>query len=403
MSEQFDLVIRGGTVVDGSGGEPFIADVAVANGKIEKVGAVSGRGREEIDATGLVVTPGFVDAHTHYDAQVTWGHRMCPSSDHGVTTVVMGNCGVGFAPCRPEDRQLLIHLMEGVEDIPEVVMTEGLPWNWESYGEYLDSLSEREFDIDVGSLVPHAAVRTYVMQKRGAEREPATANDMAGMARVVAEGMRAGALGFSTSRSLLHRSTTGALAPTVTAGEEELLTIARALAPFESGLFQLIDDFHDASEERSTGFEQMRHLARESGKPIHFSLVQLNNNPDRWRALIRHVERARADGCDITAQVYSRPMGGLLGFDMPHNPFSLNPSYAEIRNLPVDERIERLKDPVMRERLVNEEPAEDANPMFRRLYVDLSPMFPLGNPVNYTPSEADTVGCAGEARRARSA
>ena len=392
MSTHFDLIIRGGTIVDGTGSEPYVADIAVSDGKIAGIGTVSGDADEIIDAAGLIVTPGFVDAHTHYDAQVTWGQRMCPSSDHGVTTVVMGNCGVGFAPCRPQDREMLVQLMEGVEDIPEIVMTEGLPWNWESYGEYLDSLAEREFDIDVGSLIPHAPVRTYVMQKRGAAREPATAGDMAEMARVVVEGLRAGALGFSTSRSLLHRSTTGDLAPTVTAGEDELLTIARAMAPFESGLFQLIDDFHDATEDHSTGFDHMRHLARASGKPIHFSLVQLNDYPGRWQALIKHVEESRAAGCNITAQVFSRPMGGLLGFDMPHNPFSLNPSYDEIRHLPFEQRIERLRDPELRARLVSEWPAEGAHSMFTKLFMNLEPMFPLGNPVNYTPSAEDTVG-----------
>ena len=392
MNGNYDLVIRGGTVVDGSGADPFQADVAIDGGMIVDVGKVAGSGREEIDAAGLIVTPGFIDVHTHYDAQVTWEHRLRPSSDHGVTTVVMGNCGVGFAPCRPEDRDLLIHLMEGVEDIPEVVMTEGLPWNWESYGEYLDALAEREFDINVGSLVPHAPVRAYVMRQRGADREPATAQDMAEMARLVADGMRAGALGFSTSQSLLHRTTTGALAPTVTAGEEELLAIAHALKPFPVGIFQIIDDFHDTTVDRSTGFDHLRHLSQASGMPVHFSLVQLNGRPDQWRALIRHVERANAEGCDITAQVFSRPMGGLLGFDMPYNPFCLNPSYEAVLGLSVDDRIAALKDPALREQLVNEKPSPGQNPNVARLFESLDAMFPLGDPVNYTPTDADTVG-----------
>lgn len=392
MNAMHDLIVRGGTIVDGSGRSTYEADIAIDQGKIVEIGKISSKGKEEIDARDKIVTPGFVDIHTHYDAQATWEHRIRPSSDHGVTTVVMGSCGVGFAPCRPEDRDLLIRLMEGVEDIPEVVMAEGLPWNWETYGEYLDSLGRRNFDIDIGSLIAHAPIRAYVMRQRGSDREPATSRDMSEMARIVAEGMRAGALGFSTSRSLLHRTKSGELAPTVTAGEEELLAIARAMSQFDSGIFQLIDDFHDTTEAHSTSFDQIRHLSKTGGRPIHFSLVELTSDAGKWRHLIRQVELANREGYDVKAQVFPRPMGGLLGFDMPYNPFCLNPSYVGIRHLDVEARINALRTPELRTKLVSEWPEPGHNPNLTRLFVTLDAMFPLGDPACYTPTEEDTIG-----------
>ena len=254
----FDLVIRGGTVVDGSGGEPFEADVAVSGGRIAAVGPVSGRGKEEIDAKGKIVTPGFVDVHTHYDGQVTWENTIAPSSGHGVTSVMMGNCGVGFAPCRPDEHDQLIRLMEGVEDIPGVVMREGIPWNWESFPEYFDRLAERHYDADIAGLVPHAALRVYVMGQRGVNREPSTEADRTEMARLLREAVKAGAMGFGTSRTLFHRSSDGKSIPTLSAPAEELMAMAMALKDCGQGLMQYVSDFKD----REAEFHQIREYVR---------------------------------------------------------------------------------------------------------------------------------------------
>jgi len=257
------LVIRGGTVVDGTGVEPREADVAIEDGRIVEVGKVTRRGDEEVEARGLLVTPGFVDIHTHYDGQATWSSRIAPSSSHGVTTAIMGNCGVGFAPCRPDERDMLVRLMEGVEDIPSVVLEEGLPWNWESFPDYLDALAKRQFDIDLGTQVPHAALRIYVMGKRAAEREPATEADAAAMARLAAEGVRAGALGFSTSRTLAHRSSDGMPTPTLNAYEPELVAIAEAIGRTGRGVLQIVTDHPSDDAE----FAMLSGLARRSGRP----------------------------------------------------------------------------------------------------------------------------------------
>ncbi|HEX3918282.1 MAG TPA: amidohydrolase family protein, partial [Caulobacteraceae bacterium] len=249
MDRPYDLVVRGGLIYDGQGGAPFEGDVAVKDGLIVAIGEVRGAGAEEIDAKGKIVGPGFVDIHTHYDGQATWESRMQPSSWHGVTTVVMGNCGVGFAPCRAEDHDRLVRLMEGVEDIPFPVLTEGLPWNWESYPDYLDKLGERRFDVDIGSQLPHAALRVYVMGQRGVDREPATPDDIAAMAALAKQAMEAGAIGFGTSRTLNHRSSDGSPIATLTAHEDELTGIALGIREAGRGVLQVVSDFADEEAE----------------------------------------------------------------------------------------------------------------------------------------------------------
>jgi N-acyl-D-aspartate/D-glutamate deacylase len=355
MERAYDLVVRGGTVVDGSGAEPFEADVGVKDGKIAAVGKIAGAGAEEIDAKGMVVAPGFVDVHTHYDGQATWDERMQPSSWHGVTTVVMGNCGVGFAPCRPDDHDRLIRLMEGVEDIPFPVLADGLPWNWESYPDYLESLSKRRFDVDVGSQLPHAALRVYVMGQRGVDREPATEADINAMAAIAKRSMEAGAIGFGTSRTLNHRSSDGSPIATLTAGEDELTGIALGMAAAGRGVLQVVSDFNDPAEE----FAMLRRVVEHSGRPLSFSLLQSPRDPEQWRFMLEQMSEAKAAGLQIRAQVATRPVGVLFGLELTVNPFSSHPSYREIKALPLAERVARLRDPDFRARLLSEE-AENA-------------------------------------------
>jgi N-acyl-D-aspartate/D-glutamate deacylase len=358
MERAYDLVIRGGTVVDGTGAAPFEADVAVKDGKIAAVGEVARAGAEEIDAKGLVVTPGFVDVHTHYDGQATWDERLQPSSWHGVTTVVMGNCGVGFAPCKPDDHDRLIRLMEGVEDIPFPVLTEGLPWNWESYPDYLDSLSKRRFDVDVGSQLPHAALRVYVMGERGVNREPATEADIAAMSALAKRAVEAGAIGFGTSRTLNHRSSDGSPIATLTAGEDELTGIALGMAAAGKGVLQVVSDFNDPAEE----FAMLRRIVERSGRPLSFSLLQSPRDPEQWRFMLEQMSAAKAAGLAIKAQVATRPVGVLFGLELTVNPFSSHPSYRAIKDLPLAERVARLRDPEFRARLLAEEPESGRGP-----------------------------------------
>jgi N-acyl-D-aspartate/D-glutamate deacylase len=352
MDRPYDLVIRGGIVYDGLGGAPFEGDVAVKDGRIAAVGEVRGAGAEEIDAKGKIVGPGFVDIHTHYDGQATWESRMQPSSWHGVTTVVMGNCGVGFAPCRAEDHDRLVRLMEGVEDIPFPVLSEGLPWNWRSYPDYLDRLGERRFDVDIGSQLPHAALRVYVMGQRGVDREPATADDIAAMAALAKEAMEAGALGFGTSRTLNHRSSDGSPIATLTAGEDELTGIALGIAAAGRGVLQVVSDFADEDAE----FAMLRRVVARSGRPMSFSLIQSPVRADNYLTLLSKVEDAVASGLSIKAQVAARPVGVLFGLELTLNPFSPYPVYKEIAKRPLAERVALLKDPEFRERLLSHLP-----------------------------------------------
>jgi N-acyl-D-aspartate/D-glutamate deacylase len=376
-----DLVIRGGTVIDGSGGDPFEADVAVEAGKIVSVGAVSARGNEEIDARGKIVTPGFIDPHSHYDAQATWSSRITPSSWHGVTTTLIGNCGVGFAPCKPADQGMLIKLMEGVEDIPEPVLTEGIPWNWRSFPDFLDALEARPFDLDIATQVPHAAVRVHVMGQRGVDREPATEADAAAMARLAAEGIRAGALGFSTSRTINHKTKAGAHIPTLDAEEAELATIARGLP---GGWLQVISDFDEPEPE----FAMLRRLVEQSGRPMAITILQRDAVPEEWRRITGWIADAHRSGVPMLGQVLTRPTGIILGFEISQNPFLGRPSYDAIADLPFAEKIAELRQPDRRAKILAEE-TEDYG--LRRRVRRWDRMFPMSDPPDYEPSPDDSI------------
>jgi N-acyl-D-aspartate/D-glutamate deacylase len=390
MERAYDLVIRGGRLYDGSGGEAREADVAVKDGLIAAVGQVHGRGAEEIDARGQIVTPGFVDIHTHYDGQATWDQRMQPSSWHGVTTVVMGNCGVGFAPCQAKDHDRLVRLMEGVEDIPFPVLSQGLPWNWTSYPDYLDSLQSRRFDVDIGSQLPHAALRVFVMGERGANREPATEADIAAMAAIAQRAVEAGALGFSTSRTLNHRTSDGQPTPTLTAGEDELTGIAMGLAAAGRGVLQVVSDFADPEAE----FAMLLRIIERSGRPLTFSLVQSPLTPQSYKTLLAAVRDAVDAGLSVKAQVAARPVGVLLGLELTVNPFTHYPVYKEIAGRPFAERVAALRDPDFRARLLASPPDEGVRGMgsaWGRMHL-------MSGLPDYEPTEQSTVAYQAQAR-----
>ncbi|HET8621064.1 MAG TPA: amidohydrolase family protein [Acidimicrobiales bacterium] len=391
MSEH-DLVIRGGTVLDGTGGPARTADVAVRQGVVTEVGRVEGRADRTIDADGLLVTPGFVDIHAHYDGQASWGERMIPSSWHGVTTVVAGNCGVGFAPVHPQDHARLIELMEGVEDIPGVVLAEGLEWNWRSFPEFMDVIGRRSFDVDVALQVPHGALRLHVMGERGAAREAATPEDIAEMARLAAEGVAAGALGFTTSRTLNHRTSRGEPTPTLTAGADELVGIATAIGATGQGVLQVVSDFGDVDAE----FAIFRRMAAESGRPLSFTLVQTRG--DGWRRQLELLSEANAAGVPMAAQVAPRAVGLLFGLQCTLHPFLTNPVYQEIAGLGLDEQVAALSDPGFRERVIGAARAKrDEDRRRGRLLDGFDAMYELGDPPDYEPDPATSL--AGRAER----
>jgi len=329
--------------------------------------------------------------HTHYDAQVTWSNQILPSSCNGVTTVLMGNCGVGFAPVRPDHHDMLISLMEGVEDIPEVVMKEGLPWNWASFPDYLDSLEDRRYDVDVATQVPHAALRVFVMGERGANREAATAADRAEMARLAAEGIRAGAFGFSTSRLLQHRTAAGEPIPSYGAAEEELLEIADAIADVGRGWIQTVGDFDDAID---TEFDLRRRMAERSGRPLTMTLLQKESRPEQWRDLLDRVAAANADGLKLTAQIRGRPTSVLLGFELSLNPFCACPSWREVQDFDFEARLVKLRETAFRARLVSE---PCGNSERQRRFQQWDRIFPFGDPPQYEPDP--DISIAAQAKR----
>jgi len=386
-----DLIVRGGTVVDGSGADAREADVAIDAGRVTEVGRVAARGREELDARGLLVTPGFVDIHTHYDGQVTWDELLSPSCWHGVTTVVMGNCGVGFAPVRPGAERWLIGLMEGVEDIPGTALHAGIRWDWETFPQYLDALERMPRALDFATQVPHGPVRGYVMGERGARNEPATPDDIRAMAAIVEEAIRAGALGFSTSRTIVHRAVDGEPVPGTFAAEDELFGIGRALRAAGAGLFELApagvvgEDLAAAEKEVAW----MRKLSAEIERPVTFALVEHDVDPGQWRTILRLVDEAAADGANLVPQVGSRPTMLLIGHETFH-PFAWKPSYQKLAELPLAQRVVELRKPDVRARILAEAPVDQPG-MFAFIYGDMKKIFPLGDPPEYEPAPEKSV------------
>jgi N-acyl-D-aspartate/D-glutamate deacylase len=395
----YELIVRNGTIVDGLGGEPFTGDVAIADGVIAAVGDVEGEAAKEIDATGLLVTPGFVDLHTHYDGQAIWSDRMTPSSAHGVTTAVMGNCGVGFAPCRSEDHEVLVDVMAGVEDIPGVVMVDGLPWTWETFPEFLDAVASRQRDIDVAAFLPHSPLRVYVMGRRGVDREPATAEDLSQMRKLAAEAIDVGALGFASSRLTIHKTESGHPIPSYDAGHDEIEAIARGVADAGGGLIQFVPDL--VAGDYGPALQTVFDVAADVGLPVTFTLAIGNAGPAFFEDAMTMVEKANSNAAAaepvVTAQVFPRPIGLVIGLELSGNPFVMYPSYREIAGLPLAERVAEMRKPQVRERILSDKPASDGHPlMFAVQAFDW--IFPLGDPPDYEPDPSNSIGARAKAR-----
>ncbi len=389
----YDLIIRNGQIVDGTGAPAIKGDIAVTDGKIARVGeALEGTAAREIDAAGMTVTPGFVDVHTHYDGQATWDSHLNPSSCLGTTTVVMGNCGVGFAPCRPEDREVLVQLMEGVEEIPESAMHEGLPWTWETFPEFLDCIDSRPHDIDLAALVPHGPIRVYVMGERGVNREPATQDDIVKMRALLAESVAAGGVGFSTSRTLVHRSSTGAYVPTYQAIGSELKQVAQALSGDEGHVFQFIADWEDAADE----FSILNETAADTGAKGTFTLLDISATPELWHEHLKRIESAQAEGNDIRGQVLSRPVGIMMGHPASMSPFYDRPSFKALDSLPWDDKIAALRDPDTKAKILSE--ANEKPHVFVKIVgTNFKNMYVLDDPIDYLPGPDRCVANLAEA------
>jgi len=387
-----DLIVRAGRIVDGTGGEAFTGDVAITDGRITEVGRVSGPARRQVDADGLLVTPGVVDIHTHYDGQAVWDADLSPSCWHGVTTVVMGNCSVGFAPCAPDRRDWLVEMMESVEDIPAAALRAGLDWSWETFPEYLDALDRTGRTMDLGTQIPHAAVRAYVMGERGARDAPAGPDDIAGMARVVKEGLRAGALGFSTSRTVLHHTADGVPIAGTRAAEDELFGIGDALAELGTGLYEVVPSgvAGEDVDGMARDVEWMRRLAARIHRPVCFLINQTNARPTEFRELLEEAARAQRSGDDLVVQVPGRPSGLLFGLGTTYHPLDDRPTFAALAELSVDEQSARLRDPALRAQILAEaKPHFDPFRSFHRTRWDR--MFPFTDPVDYEPGFAQSI------------
>jgi len=376
----FDLIIKNGSIYDGKGSKPYQADIAISNEKIVEIGDIKGEAKKVIDAEGKIVTPGFVDIHTHYDGQVTWDPYLRPSTYHGVTTVVMGNCGVGFSPCKPDQRDWLIGLMEGVEDIPGTALHEGIDWEWESFPEYLDALEKKPLAIDVGTQIPHGAVRAYVMGERGINHEEASQEEIDRMKEIVQEAIKAGAFGFSTSRTEKHNDVNGNLTPSITAHKNELVEIAKSLGEINQGVLQGISDFYDFDSE----FDIFKAMSKESGRPISITVEQQDARPEWWQQLLDGIEDAQSEGINMYGQVPPRATGILMGLTATLNPFRFHPTYMEIADLALEERVEIMSNDEFKEKLLNDN-AISINPLVDEIVNSYTKMFKLGEPANYEP------------------
>jgi N-acyl-D-aspartate/D-glutamate deacylase len=394
MEAAADLVVRGGMVFDGSGGEPFEADVAVTDGVITAVGAFARSGREEIDARGRMVTPGFVDVHTHYDGQLIWSEQLSPSSSHGVTTVATGNCGVGFAPCRAEDHTRLIKLLEGVEDMPEVVLADGLSWDWESFPDFVQAVKRRRHDLDFALQLPHAALRMYVMGERAVDRAEATPDEIARMKALAYEAVQAGAFGFGTSRNIFHTTLNGQIIPTAHSPEAELTAIAEGVRDGGGGVIQAILNVQHPKPD----LEMLSRVAARTGCPLSFSLLQIPG-PDagNWRELLAMTHAARAAGVPVTGQVFPRPVGVLLGLDASYHPFSAHPAYLRIAHLPLAARVAEMRKPEVRAAILADTP-EPRGMLFYRLARVYEIIYPLGDPPNYEPDASTSIAAIAAGR-----
>ena len=385
-----DLWIRGGTIIDGTGAPRFTADIGVRDGKIAQVGASDEPATREINAAGLLVTPGWVDVHTHYDGQVTWDPYLTPSCWHGVTTVVMGNCGVGFAPAQPDQHEWLISLMEGVEDIPGTALAEGIKWDWEGFPEYLDAIDRSPHAIDVVAQVPHGALRAYVMGERGADHnEIPTSEEIETMGRLVREAIEAGARGFTSSRTKNHRTRDGEFTPSLTAEHAEMIGIAKAMGEGGKGVFEIVADFKDLESE----FELLREMVEVSGRPMSISIAQNDYVPDQWRRLLELIDQAVAEGLPMKGQVPPRAIGLLLGLQATMHPFVASATYNQIAELPLEERIARLRDPETKAKILS----EPSPPGLAEVTSSFGRIFELGNPPNYEPAPEDSIAARAEA------
>ncbi|MFN0063735.1 MAG: N-acyl-D-amino-acid deacylase family protein [Myxococcaceae bacterium] len=384
----YDLVIRDGTVADGSGSALTEADVAIVDGCIVGVGRNIGAGREEINARGFLVTPGFVDIHTHLDGHVTWESRHSPSSEHGITTIVTGSCGLGFAPCRQQDREDLISIMAGVEDIPERVIKAGLAWSWESFPQYLDAIEARPHDVDIASMIPHSALRLYVMGERATASTEATEADIARMSDAVRDAIKAGAIGFATSRALRHKSSRGETLPTVRTTEGELLGILRAMAETGRGVFQMLSDF-GLFKDIAGEFAMLRRLVAETRRPLSFTVNQKHSDPDGWRTLMDLIGSASDEGLPIRAQVLGRPTGLLMGHELSRSPFDGCPSYELLSKLPLEARVAELRKPELRAKILEEFPDGGRRPNWNFC-------FEMRDPPNYEPPPDESFAALAE-------
>ena len=410
MKYAYDIKISGGTIIDGTGQAGYAGDVGIKDGRIVAVGDAPGDAAQTINAAGAIVTPGFVDLHTHYDGQISWDPDLMPSSVHGVTTAILGSCGVGFAPAHAADREKLIALMEGVEDIPGSALAEGLTWEWETFPEYMDALDAKPHAIDFGLQITHDPVRVYVMRDRAVHDEAATPEDIERMRAVVREALEAGAVGFSTGRSDNHRSASGAHTPAAEARSEELVGLARVLGEVGHGVVQAVSDFDlpEGDGKFHGEFDVLEAMARASGRPMSISLMQRDQSPDQWRWIIERAEKATAAGTPIRLQVGARAIGVLLGLNTTFHPFMGFPSYKAISHLPVEERVQRLRDPALKAQMMTEKServAGDGSPippladlLLAQIEMIGMRMFTLGEHPDYEPGFKDSIGARARMR-----